>query len=239
MGESYISGDNMQETRGNVLPVYFVGDESFSMDGEPINQLNVALSKLRDEAARSPAIGEVARFGVITFAGDALCRLELGPLTHEMAMPTLACRDGGTSYRSVFLELRQRLPGDVATLKAGGYKVHRPVVFFLSDGQPTDSAEFDWREPLADLQATTFHERPNILAFGFGQAEEDTIKAVASQPRYAWIQADGTSAANAVAEFGASLIVSISRSADKLKMGLDEVEAPEPKGFVSLDSPVL
>jgi uncharacterized protein YegL len=229
----------MPESRGDVLPIYFVGDESYSMEGDPISQLNEALMKLRDAAAKSPVVGEKARFGIVTFAGDALCRLELGPLTDDMEMPAVACRDGGTSYRSVFADLRHRLPGDVATLKADGYRVRRPLVFFLSDGQPTDHPESAWREPLEELKASAFRERPHILAFGIGEAQGDTIKAVASAPQYAWIQADGTSAANAIAEFGASLVESISKSAEALARGSDEIEVPEPEGFVSLKADVL
>ncbi len=229
----------MQETRGDVLPIYYVGDESYSMQGEPIDALNQALLKLRDAATTSPAIGEKARFGIVTFAGDALCRLELGPLTDDMNMPTMACRDGGTSYHSVFTDLRLRLPGDVATLKAGGYKVRRPLVFFLSDGQPTDQPESAWRDPLEELKSSAFREHPHILAFGIGEAKGDTIKAVASDPRYAWIAADGMSAANAIAEFGASLVESISKSAEALSRGGDEIAVPEPEGFVSLKADVL
>ncbi len=229
----------MQEVRGEVLPIYFVGDESHSMEGEPIGQLNDALSKLRDAAAKSPIVGEKARFGIVTFAGDALCRLELGPLTDDMEIPTLACRDGGTSYRSVFADLRDRLPADVATLKADGYKVRRPLVFFLSDGQPTDHPESTWSEPLEELKSSAFREHPHILAFGIGEAQGETIKAVASAPQYAWIQADGTSAAHAIAEFGASLVESISKSAEALARGSEAIEVPEPDGFVSLKADVI
>lgn len=229
----------MQETRGDVVPIYFVGDESYSMEGEPIVQLNDALSKLRDAAAESPAIGEKARFGILTFAGDALCRLELSPLSDDMTMPSVSCRDGGTSYRSVFEDLRHRLPGDVATLKADGYKVRRPLVFFLSDGQPTDHPETTWQQALGELKASSFKERPHILSFGIGDAQRDTIRMVASAPVYAWIQADGTSAANAIAEFGTSLIESISKSAEALARGSDEIHVPEPDGFVSLKADVL
>jgi uncharacterized protein YegL len=229
----------MSGTRGDVLPIYFVGDESLSMKGEPITQLNHALSKLRDAAAKSPAVGEMARFGIVTFAGDAQCRLELCPLADDMEMPAVAERPGGTIYGSVFSDLRQRLPADVSTLKASGYKVRRPVVFFLSDGQPTDASESDWREPLARLKSPEFHERPEILAFGIGQAQADVIREVASQPKYAFMQADGTSAATAIAEFGTSLVVSISESVKALEEGKDEIQVAEPDGFVSLKADVL
>jgi uncharacterized protein YegL len=229
----------MQGSRGNVLPIYFVGDESHSMQGDPIDHLNQALVALRDEAARSPAIGEVARFGILTFAGDPLCRLEPAPLRADMQIPTLACRDGGTVYSSVFRELKRRLPGDVAALKAAGYNVHRPLVFFLSDGQPTDRVESEWVQALEELKSEEFHERPSILAFGMGEAQPQVIGKVATSLEYAWVAADGQSAATAVAEFGASLIESISRSAENLRQGIEEIQAPEPKGYLSLRSPVI
>jgi uncharacterized protein YegL len=229
----------MQETQGEVVPIYFVGDESHSMAGEPIGQLNEALSGLRDAAAESPAVGEKARFGIVTFAGDALCRHELAPLTDDMTLPTLDSRDGGTSYRSVFQDLRHRLPGDVATLKADGYKVRRPMVFFLSDGQPTDQPESTWLQTLEELKSPDFRERPHILAFGIGDAQAETIRTVASAPKFAWIQASGTSAASAIAEFGKSLIESISKSAEALARGSEDIQVPEPDGFVSLKADVL
>lgn len=229
----------MQETQGDVVPIYFVGDESYSMEGAPIEQLKEALSSLRDAAAESPAIGERSRFGILTFAGDALCRLELCKLSDDMTMPNVACRNGGTSYRSVFEDLRMRLPGDVATLKADGYKVRRPLVFFLSDGQPTDQPATAWQTALSELKSDSFKEHPHILSFGIGEAQGDTIREVASAPQYAWLQASGTSPAGAIAEFGASLIESISKSAEALARGSDQIHVPEPEGFVSLKADVL
>ena len=42
---------------------------------------------------------------------------------------------------------------DIALLKGSGYQVHRPTVFFLSDGQPTEK-EARWRDQLE-------HQRKN------------------------------------------------------------------------------
>jgi uncharacterized protein YegL len=226
-------------TQGEVLPMYFVGDESWSMDGAPMAALNSALSHLRDGAAESPSIGEKVRFGVVTFAGDALCRLELGELSDEMAIPTLSCRDGGTSYASAFDDLRHRLPADIATLKGQGLKVRRPSVFFLSDGQPTDSPDSIWQDALAKLKDKSFRERPNILAFGIGDAVPDIIRQIATESRYAWTAGDPAMTAASISEFGKALLVSMSKSADALARGSDEIQVPEPEGFVSLKSDVL
>ena len=53
---------------GQVLPIYFVGDESHSMAGDPIAAVNRGLIDLRDEVAKHPLIGKKVRFGIITFA---------------------------------------------------------------------------------------------------------------------------------------------------------------------------
>ena len=56
---------------GQVLPIYFVGDESHSMAGDPIAAVNQGLVDLRDEVAKHPLIGKKVRFGIITFADTA------------------------------------------------------------------------------------------------------------------------------------------------------------------------
>ncbi len=53
---------------GQVLPIYFVGDESHSMAGAPIAAVNQGLADLRDEVAEHPLIGKKVRFGIVTFA---------------------------------------------------------------------------------------------------------------------------------------------------------------------------
>ena len=121
--------------------MYFVGDESHSMAGEPIAAVNQGLIDLRDEVAKHPLIGKKVRFGIITFAETAQTRLELSELSEDLVLPTLAPRGRGTSYASALEALRQTIPADVALLKGNGYQVHRPSVFFLSDGLPTEKPE--------------------------------------------------------------------------------------------------
>ena len=102
---------------GQVLPMYFVGDESHSMAGEPIAAVNQGLIDLRDEVAKHPLIGKKVRFGIITFADSAQTRLELSELSEDLVLPTLSPRGRGTSYASALEALRQTIPADVALLK--------------------------------------------------------------------------------------------------------------------------
>jgi uncharacterized protein YegL len=223
---------------GQVLPMYFVGDESHSMAGDPIAAVNQGLIDLRDEVAKHPLIGRKVRFGIITFADTAETRLELSELTEDVVLPVLAPRGRGTSYASAFEALRQAIPADVALLKGSGYQVHRPSVFFLSDGQPTEKAD-RWRAGLDELKDPGFRERPNLLAFGVGEADPGVIRELATSPRYGFMMTAGASTAGAIAEFAASMLNSMVASAERLDRGEQTIEFEKPEGFVQLDAPLV
>jgi uncharacterized protein YegL len=223
---------------GQVLPMYFLGDESHSMAGDPIAAVNQGLIDLRDEVAKHPLIGKKVRFGIITFADTAETRLELSELSEDLVLPTLAPRGRGTSYASALEALRQTIPADVALLKGSGYQVHRPTVFFLSDGQPTDKSE-KWRARLDELKDPGFRERPNVMAFGVGDADPDVIRELASAPRYGFMMTAGASTAGAIAEFAASMLNSMVASAERLDRGEQTIEFEKPEGFVQLDAPLV
>lgn len=223
---------------GQVLPIYFVGDESHSMRGDPIAAVNQGLVDLRDEVAKHPLIGKKVRFGIITFADTAETRLELSELSEDLMLPTLSTRGRGTSYASAFEALRHTVPADVALLKVSGFQVHRPAVFFLSDGQPTDR-ESKWQERLAEVKDPSFRERPNILAFGVGDADPHVIQQLATSPAHAFMMREGVSTAGAIAEFAASMLGSMVSSAERLDRGEQTLEFEKPEGFVQLDAPLV
>jgi uncharacterized protein YegL len=223
---------------GQVLPMYFVGDESHSMAGGPIEAVNQGLLDLRDEVAKHPLIGKKVRFGIITFADTAETRLELSELSEDLVLPTLSPRGRGTNYASALEALRQSIPADIALLKSSGYQVHRPSVFFLSDGQPTEKEE-KWRTRLEELKDASFRERPNILAFGVGDADPQVIRQLATAPRYGFMMSEGASTAGAIAEFAASMLNSMVASAERLERGEQTIEFEKPEGFVQLDAPLV
>jgi len=223
---------------GQVLPMYFVGDESHSMAGDPIGAVNQGLIDLRDEVAKHPLIGKKVRFGIITFADTAETRLQLSELSEDLVLPTLAPRGRGTSYASALEALRQTIPADVALLKGSGYQVHRPSVFFLSDGQPTEKTD-KWRKSLEELKDPSFRERPNVLAFGVGDADPEVIRELATSPRYGFMMTTGASTAGAIAEFASSMLNSMVASAERLDRGEQTIEFEKPEGFVQLDAPLV
>jgi uncharacterized protein YegL len=188
-----------------ILPFYLLCDESGSMSGPPVEAINESLPKLHAEIGANPVVADKTRFCLIGFSDRAQILLPLSDLSTVTSIPALSA-GGGTDYTNAFAELRRAIDADVATLKAQGHQVYRPAVFFLSDGYPNDS----WQTAYQALTDPAWRPHPNILAFGFGQADESTIRQVATTMAF---MADGSlGPAEALQEFARSLINSIVNS---------------------------
>ncbi len=221
---------SMDEPRGKVLPVYFIADESGSMCNE-VKQLNEGLVSLLDAMQSETMAAAKIRFCMVGFNESVRCYLEPSDLRQLEDMPELTA-SGTTSYRAAFFELRERIPSDVIKLKGEGYEVHRPAVFFLSDGAP--NLHDGWEAALSEVKSEDFKERPNILAFGIGEADPEIIRQVATAPQYAFVSAQGVETGTAIAEFSKALTRSVVASGQGLVGGAAQLQIEEPKGFVSL-----
>jgi uncharacterized protein YegL len=221
----------MSAPEASVLPIYFVADCSGSMAGGPIAEVNKGLTSLLDALQSESMAAAKVRFCVIGFDSQARCHLEPEDLRNLESMPTLTA-GGTTSYAAAFGELYRRLPTDVSNLKSAGYIVNRPAVFFLSDGAPNPGD--GWESAHASLTETDFKQRPNILAFGIGQADADTIKRVASKPDYAFVAARGVDTGQAIAKFIEALTNSVITSGRALATGQAALPIEKPEGFISL-----
>lgn len=192
-----------------ILPFYMVCDESGSMSGPPIDAINSALPELHHEISTNPTVADKTRFALIGFSDDAKVLQPLVDLSELAELPALTA-GGVTSYGHAFRTLQQCVEADVTALKGEGHEVYRPVVFFLSDGVPTDSS---WEQALKDLTSSRYG--PKIIAFGIGEADTATISQVANFR--AFMQQDSSvSPAAALREFAASLTRSIVRSAGSI-----------------------
>ena len=213
------------EPQGTVLPVYFVADESGSMLNQ-IGELNNGLASLQDAMQTESFAAAKVRFSVIGFSDVARTYLEPADLRSLPTMPTLQA-GGMTSYAAAFNELARRISLDVPALKAQGYAVNRPSVFFLTDGQPNPGD--DWRTARTSLLSQ--HAAPNILAFGIGESVAATIIEIATKPHYAFKSDDGIDPGIAISEFITSLTQSVIQSGQALATGASELQMEKPEGF--------
>jgi uncharacterized protein YegL len=191
--------------KGILLPFYLVIDVSYSMSGKKLSAASAMLPEVADALARNPILSDKTRFGLIDFADDARTVLELCDIAEQSVLPGLKVR-GGTNYGSAFSLLRKQLETDVEQLKADGYRVYRPAVFFLSDGEPTDDA---WPAAFDDLK--NFKYYPLFVPFGVESADRDVMrKLVHPVPKSKlYMASEGANAAAAIKAMTEIMISSV------------------------------
>jgi len=217
----------VSEARGVLLPAYVLVDESASM-GPYADDLSAGLVSLCEELRAAPTLAAKLRLAVLGFSDDVRVHLAVADMRVETNLPRVTVR-GSTNYGAAFSDLAGRIPTDVRFLRDEGYEVHRPVVFFLSDGQPTD---FGWRRSLAKLaDRRQMPAAPNIIACGMGSAERKTIAEVASRPEFGFIAERGADLGKAISEFFHALTASLITSGQALNSDNPQLVVTKPEGF--------
>jgi uncharacterized protein YegL len=221
------------EERYAVFPFYLCLDVSASMSGTPIDSVNQQLPLLRASVGEDPAIAEVIRMGIVTFSDVARSVLPLCDLSLVEAVPELSAQ-GRTSYAAAFDHLRQVIESDYQKSRAAGDRWYRPAVIFISDGRPTDDTE-RWRTAHNRLTDPEWKRRPNILAFGFGDADPAVLAVVSeSKPNRAFIAAEGAEPSKVVPELMAGLIQSIVSSSASVYTGSAQLTPPEVPSMTAI-----
>ncbi len=144
------------------LPIYLVLDCSESMAGPAIEEVERGVAALISELRTNPLALETAYLSVITFARHAKVAV---PLTEviQFQPPHLSVRTG-TSLGAALRLLQQQMNKEVIRTTPTTKGDYKPLVFLLTDGQPTD----DW-EPAAEALRRANNPRiANIYAIGCG-----------------------------------------------------------------------
>ena len=218
----------MPDVRGHLLPIYVLADESGSM-ANVMGDLNAGLTSLHDALLAEPMAAAKVRFTIMGFSDDVALRMHLADLRRENQLPRLVSRNL-TNYGHAFHALTQQIPADVNHLKSQQYGVHRPAVFFLSDGIASDGDRWQpIHRRLVDRYQTV--GAPNIIACGIGQAQPHAILAVATRPEYAFVSIAGANIGQAIAKFCAALTKSVIASGRSMANGTAELVVDKPEGF--------
>jgi uncharacterized protein YegL len=143
------------------LPVYLLLDCSESMAGPAIEAVGRGVETLVGELRSNPQAVETAHLSVITFSREA--RQDV-PLTELMSfqIPKLRVRPGTALGAALWL-LKDRIGREVVKNAEGVKGDYKPLIFLLTDGQPTD----DWKDA-ADSIKQNVSKLANIIAIGCG-----------------------------------------------------------------------
>lgn len=197
-----------------IFPIFLLVDVSGSMKGPPIEAVNSQLPSLKQAVKDDPTVGEIARLGLMSFGSGARTELPLCDLQFA-DLPILSANGTQTDFGAAFTLARSQIEAEIRSL-GRGTRFHRPVVFFLSDGHY--NATGDWRPAYRALTSSEWKFRPEIVAFGFGEANQEEIRSIAT--RHAFF-ANETDPAAAVREIMQTIIGSIKVTSHSLHGGSD------------------
>jgi uncharacterized protein YegL len=216
-----------------VLPFYVIVDVSYSMtmtpkavDGvgggeTPLAAGNKIVRALKEALDEAPILADKVRFSLLDFSDDAQVVIPMCDLMKVQPndIPELQAR-GGTSFVAAFNLLKRQIGIDVAQLKADGHKVHRPAVFFLTDGEPTDE-ESEWKSSFATLTDSAFKERPNFIPFGVAEAKKNILDQLVypEGKMRSFVAKQSEDPAHAITSMAEKLVGSVLASANSIQSG--------------------
>ena len=146
------------------LPVYLLIDCSESMAGPAFEAVREGIDILLNELRGDPTALDSVWLSVLTFSGKAKV---LRPLTDliEFQTPRLVL-GSGTSLGLALTLLEQRMAAEVAVQTAETKGDWKPIVFLLTDGDPTDT----WFSIADHFRATIAGRKANVIAVACGSA---------------------------------------------------------------------
>jgi len=156
----------------DVLPCYVVCDLSPSLV-DHVDEVNAGFREFRGAVHADPSVAALTRVCVVGFAAEPTVLQPLRPAA-ELADLSGSGLRGATNFGPAFTFLRETIDRDLRALEARLLRVHRPVVFFASDGRPADAVT--WPEAFAGLTDPAWPARPAaVVAFGLGAVDRATL----------------------------------------------------------------
>lgn len=231
-----------EKQAGNIIPFYLVVDVSLSMvENGGLTAANKIVPKLIATVVGDPVLGDKIVVGLIDFAGESTVVMPLGNLLDVERVPELTGRGSGTSYSAALVKLKETIAADVKQLHADNKATYRPLVFFVSDGQPWEGD--DWPVAFDDL-TTNFQYRPNIIPFAINEADPKTMaqlvypKGPDSQMRL-FVQSNDADPGTAIAGMAQVLLRSLVRSGSEGKPVLDTTPVAGVTAYPPIEDPDL
>jgi uncharacterized protein YegL len=152
------------------LPVYFLLDTSGSMNGEPIQALNNALSGMVNTLRADAQALDSLWISIVTFDREVK---EIVPLTElaDFQLPEITCPQSGPRHTGKAMEvLYDKVKNEVRKSSPSQKGDWRPLLFLFTVGSPNDSKDF--MEMIPKIKSLNFGA---IVSCAAGYIKDDKL----------------------------------------------------------------
>ena len=147
-------------------------DNSGSMRGNPISQLNEGLKVFREELAADDLASKRVELGIVTFGP---VKVELDFTSAQNFTPPELAVGGDTPMGEAIETGLNMLRTRKDTYKANGISYYRPWVFLITDGGPTDA----WQHAAGLIREGEQSKAFSFYAVGVEGAHFDILRQIA------------------------------------------------------------
>lgn len=178
--------DEDDDEAGRRILVLFCVDTSWSMNGEPLEKVNDALTRWCADLRRDDYYARSLEVALVTFGGDTVTawkgasRLSSRSVDSfvrlaDFRLPTLQASGRTPMGEALMLSL------DIITLrkeylKRRSQQYYRPLLWLVSDGEPTD----DWEPLVQQIAAGEANSRLTFFAVGVNHHNPKRQRVLAS-----------------------------------------------------------
>jgi uncharacterized protein YegL len=160
-------------------PVVLVLDTSGSMAGQPIEELNNALVKLKEDILCDPILTQRLEVGIVAFDDDARVERVIDLVTVDTEMPPLAV-GGMTNLVSGMNKAIELVEERKSFYKANGEQYYRPFIVLFTDGAPSNAPEEVEQLDLT-IQQMSDNKKFVFIPFGVEGADMQLLAKLAVQ----------------------------------------------------------
>jgi len=121
-------------------PVVLLLDTSGSMTGSPIDELNRALVKLKEDILSDPILSQRLEVGIVCFDDDARVERPIDLISVDTNMPSLIV-GGITNVVAGMNKAMEIVEERKQFYRSNGEQFYRPFIVLFTDGAPTNTPE--------------------------------------------------------------------------------------------------
>jgi uncharacterized protein YegL len=153
-----------------ILAFYVVCDKSASMAGDAIDAVNHSLAEMHRVLISDPVVADRCWMSVVSFSSSAKVELALTPPHQVVAMPHIDA-EGITNYGAAFSLVKSQIDDDLPRV-AQTHRPLRPLVFFVTDGSPSDKT---WKNEFIRLVDAGELYAPTVIVIAVGHVDETVL----------------------------------------------------------------